>query len=210
MGRPPQAEAAIRRERIIDAAHRLFLDHGYDGTSLEAVARESGTAKKTVYRHFHDKNGLFAAVIERLTDEWLDNLRDLIGPDVPPRTALRAVALRMVEANARPSAVAVQRLVFAEAPRFPELARAYHDNGAARGLRPLAEYLANQNARGALRLADPDAAAEQFAFLVTGALRRRALLGLPDLDERVKQASYVDQAVCLFLEGCVVRQNGNI
>lgn len=205
-GRPSRNEAARRRRHALDVAHRLFLERGYSATSLEAIARESGTAKKTLYRHFGDKGGLFGAVIRQRTNDWLESLSDLLAHDCPPEQALRAVARQVVEASTRPQAVAVQRLVFTEAPRFPELAHFYHENGVARGLQPLVDYLAAQTALGTLDIADPQLAAEQFVFLVSGALRRRALLGIADALDENRRAAMVEEGVELFLHGCAARR----
>ena len=58
-----------RRERILDAGLALFLQQGYRGVRMEAVARAAGVAKPTLYRYFADKEALFCAGVERFLDE---------------------------------------------------------------------------------------------------------------------------------------------
>src|SRR4029453_7273769 len=70
-----------RHEQILDAALRLWTKHGFEATTVEAVAREAGIAKGTVYLYFATKEAIFAAAVER----W-SLLPDLaaLGPSFGP------------------------------------------------------------------------------------------------------------------------------
>src|SRR5918996_3965965 len=57
-------QAARTRRKIVRAAQRLFLRHGYAGATMAAVAAESGVVVETVYRSFGSKGRLFGAVVE--------------------------------------------------------------------------------------------------------------------------------------------------
>ena len=59
-----------RRDRILKAAQDLFLANGLRGTSMEAIAREAGVAKPTLYAYFADKDVVFATLAGRVFDEW--------------------------------------------------------------------------------------------------------------------------------------------
>ena len=60
-----------RREQIIAVASELFLAHGLDGVSVDAVVDRAGGSKSSVYSYFGNKEGLFIAVVERLCAEIL-------------------------------------------------------------------------------------------------------------------------------------------
>ncbi|WP_110588605.1 TetR/AcrR family transcriptional regulator [Microbacterium suaedae] len=60
------------RRRLLDAGVRLFASHGYSGTSMDAIGRESGVNKERVYRYFGDKRGFFAAVLAQELSGLLD------------------------------------------------------------------------------------------------------------------------------------------
>lgn len=62
--------AEARRSAVLDAAQMLALKHGLRGTSMEAIARQAGIAKPTLYAYFPDKPAVFAAVLERLIGAW--------------------------------------------------------------------------------------------------------------------------------------------
>src|SRR5258707_15731468 len=70
-GRPTKSAAIERDQRLIDVATRLFLDRGYDATSLDAVAEAARVSKPTVYSRYGDKRGLFAEVLRREIARWL-------------------------------------------------------------------------------------------------------------------------------------------
>jgi AcrR family transcriptional regulator len=92
-GRPERADAARNRERILDAARRLFAAHGIDGVSLERVAREAGVSKATLFRRFGDRQALFLALLdehERELQEAVLRGPPPLGPGAPPRERLLA------------------------------------------------------------------------------------------------------------------------
>jgi AcrR family transcriptional regulator len=62
---PTKSERAFStRAKIIAIARRLFAANGYEGTSTEAVLKESGVSRGALYHHFENKEALFAAVLE--------------------------------------------------------------------------------------------------------------------------------------------------
>lgn len=201
-GRPTHKEAERRLKRVLDVARHHFLASGYRETSLETVARDAGVAKKTLYHHFGDKAGLFASVLAALREAWIAELRRVVLGSEEPRAVLEEVALHTLDVGTRPEMIALHRLLVAEAHRFPELVSGHYENGAPRGMEPLADYLRKAVASGALFLDEPRMAAEQFTHLVLGGIRTRLLLGVsrrPSQAERVKIARH---AVQIFLAGC--------
>ncbi len=62
--------SGARNDEILDAAQVLILKHGLRGTSMEAIARQAGIAKPTLYAYFADKPAVFAALLERLIGAW--------------------------------------------------------------------------------------------------------------------------------------------
>lgn len=203
-GRPSRQEEARIRDRILDVATPLFLRHGYGATSIEAVAKAARISKRTFYHRFTDKSALFGAVVRRL----IDGLRP------PPAAALRLftegsteeILLRLarliLQAALRSEALALHRIVLAEATRFPELAVVVNAEGNRQeAIRQIAELLERETRAGAFDLADPVFAAEQFLQLVVAAPQRRALgLGTPMTATELDGWAY--DSVALFLNGC--------
>jgi AcrR family transcriptional regulator len=73
--RSRRAKAEQTRMRIVDAAHHVFLEQGYHGATVAAIAKRAGVATQTVYFVFHNKPALISAAIDAA----------VMGPDaVPP------------------------------------------------------------------------------------------------------------------------------
>ncbi len=64
-----------RRPELLDAALRLFLDRGYDGTSMQAVADQAGVTKPVVYAAFESKDDLFRALLAREEERILAEIQ---------------------------------------------------------------------------------------------------------------------------------------
>jgi AcrR family transcriptional regulator len=200
-GRPSRLVSAQLSDRILDVATALFLGHGFGATSIEAVARRAGISKRTFYHRFRGKEVLFEAVVRRLIERWTPPL------DATPfegsslsQTLLRS-AEYMLGVALTPEALALHRVVIAEATRFPGLARILHEFGAAAGIERIARVLEPRIASGELRAIDARFAAEQFILMVVEGPRRRAL-GLGALLTPPELRGWLDQCVGLFLDGC--------
>ena len=163
-------KADHRRQAIIRAATEVFLRHGYVGATTDEVAARASVSKQTLYKHFADKQRLFAEVILETTVQLVDGLATVAGTlrdteDV--RTGLRELAAGFLRGLLDPDVLRLRRLVIAEADRFPEVGRAWFDRGFDRSLVILGESLQQLADRGLLhRLGDPTLAAYQFAGLV--------------------------------------------
>lgn len=200
-GRPSRADAARLGEHILEVATEIFLTEGYGSTTIEAVAARAGVSKRTLYHRFEDKSALFVAVVHRIVAQ----IRP--PPGVPllegstPHEILRRLAGFVLHAALSPRAIALHRLVMAEAARFPELVRAVY----AEGWADEAAALIGSVLERALRDGRPSPracafAAEQFLQMVVTVPQRRALrIGAPMT--RAELESWIEDTVRLFLEG---------
>jgi len=194
------ADASARKHAaILAAARAVFLEVGYGAAGMDEIARRAGVAKQTIYNHFGGKDALFGEIITRLCD---DLLRPLSRPEPrarAPQAALTALAREVMALMLEPSSLALHRLLMAEAPRFPELGRAAWRAGGERPVEALAGYLDEQTRQGALDVADPTLAAEQFFGLLVGHIQVRALLGIEAEPTAAARQAAIDEAVRTFL-----------
>lgn len=195
--------SARKRRAIIDAATAAFLEHGYRGTSMDAVAAAAGVSKQTVYQHFGDKQRLFRelvqATVQAASDPVHDEVRRLAGGD-RLEDDLRDLARRLLTLVVQPTMLRLRRLVIAEARRFPELGRVFYEQGPGRTIATLADTFAALAAQGALTAPDPALAAAQFNWLVMSApLNEAMLLGRDDPPTAREIATLADDAVRTFL-----------
>ncbi len=201
-GRPSRQQSAQLRERILDTATRHFLARGYGATSIDAVARDARISKRTFYARFDDKTALFAAVVHRI----IDGLRPPRG--LPSfggsglREILRRLAALILRAALAPDAIALHRLIVAEAPRFPQLAAALAAEGSTQeAIRLIAGILEREARAGGIALRDPRFAAEQFLYMVMTIPQRRAA-GLGTPMTAAELGRWARDVVDLFLAGC--------
>lgn len=156
--------AAQKRAAIVDAATGLFLENGYDKTSLARVADAAGVSKATLFKQFPTKAELFDAIV---TDYWRTEEGALTPPSGDPAKGLRALGNRYVALLTRPGMVALFRIVIAEAPRFPELGETQFKLGKLPFFDAVRDYLAAEHAAGTLRVEDPVLTATQFLGMIS-------------------------------------------
>jgi TetR/AcrR family transcriptional regulator, mexJK operon transcriptional repressor len=193
-----RAVSAPKHGAILDAAKRVFLREGYSA-SMDLVSAEAGVSKQTVYNHFASKEGLFRAIVDDLASELLDVLVERVSTRADPARTLEALARRFLTLLLMPSSLALHRMLVAEAPRFPDLAREIYLGGAARAVDELAAYLEEQNRRGTLAVEDPALAADQFFGALRGNLQLSALLNPRDVPGEAEIERSLEHAVQSFL-----------
>ena len=199
-GGRPTAQAAARLEAtILDQATRAFLAHGYAATTIEAVARACGVAKRTIYARWNGKPALFRAVLERLMARWLSTTGEWTSAD-SLEAALRVAADVILAVALTPEAIALHRLIIAESGRIPDLPLMLQQAGAGEGMARIAALLDQAIARGDLPPLDTTTAAEQFLHLLLVGPQRRAMGLGPPLD-RPAITAWRDNAIALFLSG---------
>lgn len=203
VGRPSRHDAEIRAQVVLDVAKKRFLSFGYRETSLDAIAREAGVAKKTLYCHFGDKAGLFDAIVRTLTDAWVEELRKIIASENGPDGVLEAAALHLLDVGTRRDMIELYRLLLVESRRFPALVDAYRSRcGKLVGMEPLTDYLRHAVERGELAIENVDLAVDQFVQLVLGGVRARLLLGCGHRPNAETRRRIARQAVSIFMSGC--------
>jgi TetR/AcrR family transcriptional regulator, mexJK operon transcriptional repressor len=194
-----------RRQAIIQAATEVFLRHGYLGATTDEVAARASVSKQTLYKHFADKQHLFAEVILDTTVQVVDGLSNAVASTLEDaedvRKALRDLADGFLRGLLQPDVLRLRRLVIAEADRFPEVGRAWFDRGFDRTLVILGEAMRRLADRGLLHnLSDPTLAAYQFAGLVLYQPMNQIMFAGPDaLPPADKLNRIADSAVEMFL-----------
>ncbi|HTH18325.1 MAG TPA: TetR/AcrR family transcriptional regulator [Magnetospirillum sp.] len=183
MLKPCSARSSAKREAILDAAKASFVDNGYAATSMDMVAAKAGVSKATIYAHFQSKDELFAAIIRRRCDSLACAIDELtVSESLDARATLTAVAHKLLTMLLDPDTLGIYRMVVAESPRHPDLAKVYFDAGPSRGKERMAEVLNALSRRGLLKVPDVWQALDQLIGMLRGEHFTRALLGLPTSD----------------------------
>jgi AcrR family transcriptional regulator len=158
-------EGSAKRRQIMEGARTVFMAAGFDGASMNDIARVSGVSKGTLYVYFDSKERLFEALIREERRQQAERLTDfsLEGDDV--RGSLFKFGCRLIEMMSRPDTLAHVRTVIAASAKFPQLGRAFYEAGPCFGANRLSTYMRRMNDEGVLQIADVERAAWQFLEL---------------------------------------------
>jgi len=192
--------ASPKRAAIIAAATDLFTHSGYGAVSMDAIAAKAGVSKRTVYAHFPGKDVLFAAVMTLHCGKVSGGDAWDLDPEVEPRQMLTDRGRRFLRLITSREAVALFRIVTAEAERFPELGRAFFETGPKCWTGAFEAYLRAQDEKGRLRIPNPEIAAKFLFSLLKDPLHMRRMLGVQKQVSDAEIASHVDNVVDVFLE----------
>lgn len=198
---PALEDASPRVRHLLATACAAFLERGYDAVSLDAVAREAGVSKETIYRHFADKEALFRAAVEGLREPFSLRAGQIAAEGGAPWERLtryaRAIHDSAVEGGYLPSLW----LTISIARRMPETAGLLLRDSMAR-MEPLRQELTRIAAgRGVAGPVPLDLAADFGALAVEGPLY---MMGAPKRDQAGRDW-HAKATTLLFLDGALPR-----
>jgi TetR/AcrR family transcriptional regulator, mexJK operon transcriptional repressor len=201
----PDGRSSRKHGAILEAAASLFLRKGYLGTSMDEVAALAIVSKQTVYKHFSDKERLFGEVILNTVNEAGDAVHGAVmalrdSGDI--EADLRDLARRQLALVMQPRTLQLRRLVIGEAGRFPELGRAFYEQGPGRTIAALAAAFQRLIERGLLLPEDPVLAAAHFNWLIMSIpLNQSMFLGRDAPPPAAELQRYAETGVRVFLAG---------
>lgn len=166
-GRPRSEDLEELEARLVRAARQCFIANGYGATSMTEVAKAAHVSKKTLYARFPSKAELFRAILDEQIKDSGGALR-LRGPK--PKTLeamLRAYAEHMLRESLFSDILQLNRLIYSEAGRFPELGDAAWARGRL-GVQQVADHIRDYAALEGVPCNDPETAAEMFIDLQRG------------------------------------------
>jgi len=191
-GRPTRSDA-----ELLEIALALFVEHGYEGASIDAISAAAGMAKRTVYARYADKTQLFAAALERAIDAWILPVTQLAALETDDfETSLQRIGQRLVENVLSDEGLRLLRLTNAQSARFPALGTL----SVRRGTEPTLAFLADLlTRRGGIDAGVAADAAQAFLHLVVGGPANNAAWGISIDAAALRQ--HTQFSVRLFLHG---------
>ncbi len=196
---PEITRTGRKMAQVLEGARTVFLRDGYEGASVDDIAKEAGVSKATLYNYFPDKRILFLEVAKAECWRQESACDEMIAHSHPPATALRAAAERMMRIFLSPFGRNVFKVCVAEADRFPELGREFWESGPARMRAKMIAYFRQSIERGELAIDDLDLAAEQFGELCKADLFPKLMFGIQDHFSDAEIARVADGAVETFM-----------
>ncbi len=207
-GRPPRKLVGKVETRILDAAHRVFLERGLAGASVDEIAGLARAGKPTIYARFPGKEALFTAVVMRNIAADIARFESHVPTGATIQRRLASVGAILLQWVLVSDAVGLMRLAIAEARRFPDLASSVRRLARERGAQAVAPLLgeaAQSDELGTMPAFSPERLAtttEFFLDLVLLPLLMRALFGEKLTSLRAEVGPHVTRSVAFFLAAC--------
>lgn len=185
----------------------FFVEHGFSGTTIEAIAAAANMGRQAVYTRYSDKEALFDAVIRRLKDKAV--FQELPSEDDHSVAEGLPKRIRAIFHDASsPDSMTVTKLAMRQGHRFPELVKLLVEGTLERYTRPLAAYLDVRKRAGELRDVDTIETASMCIDLINAEISRYAYT------DRMLPAAQIDIGVdrisALVLRGIAADPRGRI
>lgn len=195
-GRPKDLE---KRGAILAAAAALFLEQGFERTTVDAIASRAGVSKLTVYSHFEGKEGLFRALIGEKCGEHFEAREFTDLAPLGPREALSRIAGGFLSLMYHPDVLALHRVLMAAASQDATMNQTFWDTGPAPTIDSLARLLRRFDAARELRVPNPASAADQFLSMLKGVDHLRVLLNVGEVPGARRLKAIASDTVEMFL-----------
>jgi TetR/AcrR family transcriptional regulator, mexJK operon transcriptional repressor len=195
-GRP--ANAALG-QTIVDAACELFLELGFQATTLEKVAQRAKISKLSIYRHFENKEALFSAAIAAHCHQFAPMTLSE-GVDGSAEDQLMAMGTSLLRTLLSPDVRSVEAMIMADKTNQKSLSKLQYEAGPAHVIAQIEVLLRQLHAKAVLNVPDPLQSARLFAALIKGS----DLLIIARFDEARAEddnevESYCRSAIAMFI-----------
>lgn len=168
---------------------------------MDAIALQSGVARRTLYNQFSSKKALFDATMARLWSSMpLDAIVDPAAEVRPADEVLFSIGRSIAGFWAPPDAVAFMRLVIWESARFPELGESFMEYGREPARHAVHDYVSRLSEDPEFEIADPDLATAQFIDVILGEVLLARLVASSNSALDDDRCDYLArEAVALFM-----------
>ena len=196
---PGRPKDMAKRQSILDAAKCLFLELGYEGSSMDSIALAAGVSKLTVYNHFNDKETLFIAAVENHCENHLPALDFDLKTDMAIETALNRIALRFQSIIYSKEGLELHRLMCSMTQHNPTLVHKFFAAGPTRVLSHMTRLLEQAHAQRKLSIANSLQAAEHFLSLFCGHRHMRVLFDIEAAPSEQQQQQLAQDNIAFFV-----------
>jgi len=196
--KPDAGLESAKRRQILDGARRVFLADGFDGASMNDVARVAAVSKGTLYVYFDSKEALFEALIREDRKQQAERLV-FPGDTNDPREQLASFGRQLITLMTQPELIAQVRIVIAATAKFPNLGRAFYESGPCYGVTRLAGRLEEWREAELLEFENGRVAAQQFIDLCKSGLFTACLFGAAESISAEAINTNVKSAVEVFM-----------
>ena len=186
-------------QTIATAASELFVELGFQATTMDKVAQRAKISKLSIYRHFENKEALFSAAIAAHCHQFAP-LALIEGIDGSAADQLMLVGTSLLRTLLSPDVRSVEAMLMADQTNQKSLSKLHYEAGPAYVIAQIEALLHQLHAKAALKVPDPHQSARLFAALLKGSdllLRARFDEGIAGDDHEID--AYCRSAVAMFI-----------
>ena len=165
-------------DQVLEGAREIFMRDGFEGASVDDIARAANVSKATLYSYFSDKRLLFSEVARLECNRQAEEALGHIDTSAPVREVIHEAASCVVRFFLSDFGQQMFRICVAESYRFPELGKRFYASGPAMLKQRMGQLLDSYVTRGDLQIDDMELAASQFGELCKSDLFVRSLCGI--------------------------------
>jgi AcrR family transcriptional regulator len=195
----PQPKKGRKFDQVLDGARQVFLSDGFEGASVDDIAKAAGVSKATLYSYFPDKRLLFIEVAKSQCSAQAETALATLDMEAPVPEFLRALATAMIAFITSDFGKRIFRIFVAETERFPELGRQFYESGTHLVQTSLVAYLRKAASRGEVVIDDYELAAQQFYHLCKVDIFERAIFNMAEEFSQAEEDRVIDGAIGMFL-----------
>lgn len=194
-----QIKRGRKFDQVLEGARKIFMTDGYEGASVDDIAKAAEVSKATLYSYFPDKRLLFMEVARLECCRQTDHALEVIDMTRPVREVLCNICGHLMHFFLSPFGQRVFRICVAESDRFPELGREFYQSGPQQVAGTIMGYFETAIERGELNIDDPHLAANQLIELCKADLFPRLVFGIDTEFSEAEIDRVVTGAVDMFL-----------
>lgn len=187
---PETCRLSQRRKAIITAARNLFVEQGYERTTLEQIVVCAGGSLATIYKLFGNKDRLFEEVVLESAASGEALVQRIETLELAPSVALHRIAQALYKNFLNSEVVSLVRVVISRSICDPDFAHQFFDRTATKTRKAIETMFARWEANGIAMNGKPEFLAEIFMGLIVGDLQTQAITHsseAPDLPERLRE-----------------------
>lgn len=186
-------------DQALEGARQVFMADGYEGASVDDIAKAAGVSKATLYSYFSDKRFLFMEIARIECEKLATMASESIDMSLPPREVLTFAAQQMVAFFLSDLGQNIHRICVAESDRFPELGAQFYESGPMRVRGIMVCYFEEAIERGELKIDDLNLAADQFGELCKTTLFPKFVFGIQTKFDQNEINHVITGAVDMFM-----------
>ncbi|MDV7341795.1 TetR/AcrR family transcriptional regulator [Terasakiella sp. A23] len=204
--RKRKAEADMTRNEkkrfdIIEAARQVFLEKGFELTSMDEIAKRAKVSKRTVYSNFGSKEDLFSGLMHEVCESKREKVELYIDEDLPLEEALNELGRRFLQMIFEPEGMNLVRMMIGNANAFPQMGDDFYKQGPKEVIEYVAAYLDSWAEKGVLKIEDSFISAQGLLASMFGVHQMKCLMSNCEAPDSDMQAKMVRIAVSQFLHG---------